>query len=129
MLAADTGPSDRETLSTLKEAFGRCIERARRRRQITQTAFARDVGMSVRWLRELEGGNPALSLDDHVRCARRLEIPLGQLLFPLLYLSRGLAYPFPLASLDTAEIEDRCVTLIAERNSRILRHYLNQEHP
>jgi transcriptional regulator with XRE-family HTH domain len=94
-------------LATLKQVSGKSIERARRSRNLTQAAFARDVGISARWLREVEAGNPGSTLDDHLRCARRLEIPLGQLLFPLLYLSRGMTYPMPLAGMDTLDIEER----------------------
>jgi transcriptional regulator with XRE-family HTH domain len=114
-------------LVSLKEISGRAIERVRRQRQITQSQFARDVGLSARWLREVEGGNPSSTLDDHLLCARKLGIPLGQMLFPLLYLSRGLVYPLPLSSFDTVDLERRCCDLIAERNTRILQDYLARE--
>jgi transcriptional regulator with XRE-family HTH domain len=127
MAVSLAGCADKEVLASLKEISGRAIERERRRRHMTQSGFASDVGLSVRWLRELEGGNPASTLDDHLLCARCLGIPLGQMLFPLLYLSRGLTFPLPLAHLDMIDLERRCCELIAERNTRILRDYLAKE--
>lgn len=117
-------PAMRDLFASLKEISGRAIERQRRRLEISQPQFAPKVGLSERWLREVEGGNPALALDDHVLCAQQLELPLGQLLFPLLYLSRGFTYPMALAHFDTTDLEVRCCELIGERNSRILRDYL-----
>ena len=45
-------------LSYVKEQSGRQIEEARKRVGITQRELARDLGMGVRWLREIESGNP-----------------------------------------------------------------------
>ncbi|PXA84729.1 transcriptional regulator [Nostoc sp. 3335mG] len=114
-------------IASLKELSGKNIERARRRRHITQAAFAQEVGLSVRWLRELEGGNPASTLDDHLLCSQRLGIPFGQVLFPLLYMSRGMRFPMPLAGFDTVDLEARVVELITERNARIFRDFLGQQ--
>jgi len=128
MLSHDVaGSPGRDVLASLKGLSGKSIERVRRRRHITQADFARAVGLSVRWLREVEGGNPSSSLEHHLLCSQQLGIPLGQMLFPLLYLSRGMTYPLPLASLDTVELETRFVELIAERNSRAVRDFLGHD--
>lgn len=111
----------RDIIASLKELSGQNIERFRRRAHITQAAFAPEVGLSVRWLREVESGNPSLSLDDHFVCAQILGIPFGHLLFPLLYLSRGMIFPLQLTLFDTTELEIRIVELIADRNARLMR--------
>jgi DNA-binding XRE family transcriptional regulator len=103
-------------LSFVKEVSGRRIEEARRRGGITQQQLARDVGVSTRWLREVEGGNPASKLDDHLRCSRHLRLPTGHILIPLMFLGHEMSFPQQLAFGDLVEIERQCIDLIAERN-------------
>ncbi|WP_246331884.1 helix-turn-helix domain-containing protein [Sphingomonas chungangi] len=103
-------------LSFVKEVSGRRIEEARRSARITQTHLAREVGVSARWLREVEGGNPASKLDDHLRCSRYLRLPTGHILIPLMFLGHEMAFPQQLAFGDFADLERRCIDLIAERN-------------
>src|SRR3546814_12849656 len=62
------------SLDQLKEFSGRRIESERLRRRLSQEHLARRVGLSVRWLREIESGNPAVALDDHLRCAAALRL-------------------------------------------------------
>jgi hypothetical protein len=107
-------------LCFVKEVSGKRIEEARRRRRITQECFARDVGVSVRWLREVEAGNPASTLEDHLACSRFLKLPTGHILIPLLFFAHGMAFPQQLAFGDLADLERLCIDLIAERNLRKL---------
>src|SRR3546814_4534046 len=72
------------SLDQLKEFSGRRIESERLRRRLSQEHLARRVGLSVRWLREIESGNPAVALDDHLRCAAALRLAPAFVLLPLL---------------------------------------------
>jgi transcriptional regulator with XRE-family HTH domain len=115
LLAAASLP-DAPLLSFVKEVSGRRIEEARKRERITQEQFAREMGIGVRWLREIEAGNPSSRLDDHLRCAHRLKLSTGHILIPLLFLGHEMAFPHQLAFGDFVEIERLCIDLIAERN-------------
>lgn len=59
-------------LAEVKTISGRRIEERRRREHISQKALAANVGIGVRWLREIESGNPKSRFDDHFRCAHAL---------------------------------------------------------
>lgn len=112
--------ADHSLLNFLKEISGRRVEDARRKSKMRQPQFAAMVGMSDRWLRELEAGNPASTLDDHVLCSFYLSLPLGHLLFPLLFAAHGMTYPNQLAYADVVDLERCCIDLVAERQSRML---------
>lgn len=103
-------------LDYVKVLSGRRIEEARRRERITQEQFARAVGVGVRWLREIEGGNPSSRLDDHLQCAHYLKLSTGHILLPLLFLGNEMTFPYQLAHGDLRDIERRCIDLIAEQN-------------
>ena len=103
-------------LSFVKEVSGKRIEEARRRERITQQKLAREIGVSPRWLREVEGGNPASKLDDHLLCSRYLRLPTGHILIPLMFLGHEMAFPQQLALGDLIDLERRCIDLISERN-------------
>jgi transcriptional regulator with XRE-family HTH domain len=107
-------------LSYVKEQSGRQIEEARKREGITQRELARELGMGVRWLREIESGNPKSKLDDHLRCTFRLGISSGHILIPLLFASQRMSFPQQLATGDLRELERLCVEVIADRNLRLL---------
>lgn len=86
-LMSDSATSDHiseASLNHLKEFSGRRIESERLRRRLTQKHLARRVGLSTRWLREVESGNPAVALDDHLRCAAALHLAPAFVLLPLL---------------------------------------------
>jgi transcriptional regulator with XRE-family HTH domain len=102
-------------LSYLKEISGRRIEQARRRAQITQEQLAQASRMGVRWLREIESGNPASRLDDHLLCAHQLHLSTGHILLPILFFSHNMVFPYQLALGDLLEIERRCIDLIVNR--------------
>jgi transcriptional regulator with XRE-family HTH domain len=101
-------------LSFVKERSGRRIEEARKREGITQRELAKELGMGVRWLREVESGNPKVRLDDHLRCAYQLGISTGHILIPLMFASQKMAFPRQLAGGDLREFERMCVEIIAK---------------
>ncbi|MCP3731323.1 helix-turn-helix domain-containing protein [Sphingomonas sp. MG17] len=101
-------------LSFVKERSGRRIEEARKREGITQRELAKSLGIGVRWLREIESGNPKVRLDDHLRCAFQLGISTGHILIPLMFASQKMAFPRQLAG-DLREFERLCVEIIAKR--------------
>lgn len=103
-------------LDYVKVQSGRQIEEARKRKRITQAELARDLGMGVRWLREIEGGNPRARLDDHLLCSYRLGLSTGHILFPLLFAGQQMCFPRQLATGDLSELERTCIELIAQRN-------------
>jgi transcriptional regulator with XRE-family HTH domain len=107
---------DVSLLAHVKTLSGRRIEEARRRERITQEEFARAVGVGVRWLREIEGGNPSSRLEDHLQCAHHLKLSTGHILLPLLFMGYDMTFPFQLAHGDLRELERRCIDLIAEQN-------------
>lgn len=115
---------DDALLSFVKELSGRRIEVARRRSHITQEKLARTLRMGVRWLREIEGGNPASRLDDHLLCAHKLGLSTGHILLPLLFFGHDMAFPYQLAHGDLVSLERQCIDLIAERNIRELTEQL-----
>ncbi|WP_422051109.1 helix-turn-helix transcriptional regulator [Sphingomonas leidyi] len=99
----------------MKERSGRRIEEARKREGITQRELAKALGIGVRWLREIESGNPKVRLDDHLRCAYQLDISTGHILIPLMFASQKMAFPRQLAAGDLREFERLCVEIIAKR--------------
>lgn len=103
-------------LADVKEQSGRCIEAARKRQGITQRELAIDLGMGVRWLREIESGNPKARLEDHLRCAYQLGLSTGHILIPLLFLGQRMAFPKQLFGGDLRELERLCIEVIADRN-------------
>lgn len=100
----------------VKVQSGRQIEEARKQRRLTQRDLARELGMGIRWLREIEGGNPRSRLDDHLICAYRLGISTGHILIPLLFAGQRMCFPKQLAMGDLSELERMCIELIAQRN-------------
>ena len=103
-------------LSYVKEQSGRQIEEARKRVGITQRELARDLGMGVRWLREIESGNPKSKLDDHLRCTYQLGLSSGHILIPLLFAGQRMCFPKQLGGGDLCDLERLCIEVIAERN-------------
>lgn len=103
-------------LDYVKVQSGRQIEQARKRKHITQVELARELGMGVRWLREIEGGNPKARLDDHLLCTYRLGLSTGHILIPLLFAGQRMSFPRQLATGDLTELERTCIEIIAQRN-------------
>jgi len=103
-------------LSYVKDQSGRRIEEARKREGLTQRELARDLGMGVRWLREIESGNPKARLDDHLICAYRLGLSTGHILIPLMFFAQKMSFPRQLAIGDLRELERLCIEVVAQRN-------------
>jgi len=110
---------DDRIIDRLKVISGRRIEDERRRRRLTQRQFARRIKLSVRWLREIEAGNPVVKLDDHLRCADALHIAPTYIFLPLLYRTYGRICPINVAVADLTDIEQRYLALISRRMSSI----------
>ena len=102
-------------LNQLKEISGRRIEGERRRRFLTQRQFALRARISVRWLREIESGSPAVKLDDHLRCAAVLGVAPSYIFLPLLFQAHGKRLPIDVLHFDLLDVELRCMKLIARR--------------
>lgn len=100
-------------LRFVKELSGRRIEQARRHEGLTQARLADEVGISMRWLREIESGNPASRLDDHLTCAHHLGLSTGYIFLPLLFLGHDMEFPRMLALGDLRELERQCIDLIS----------------
>lgn len=110
---------ERETiLAEVKRISGRRIEERRRFQRKTQEQLATEVGMGVRWLREIEAGNPKSRIDDHFRLAHGLGLSAAHLLIPLLFLEHHLHFPRGLLHDDMHELELLCIELIASFNVR-----------
>ncbi|MBT0667397.1 helix-turn-helix domain-containing protein [Novosphingobium profundi] len=92
------------------------MEEARKKQRLTQQDLARALGMGVRWLREIEGGNPRSRLDDHLRCAYRLGLSTGHILIPLMFAGQRMCFPRQLATGDLSDLERMCIELVAQRN-------------
>ena len=100
----------------VKVISGRQIEEARKKLRLTQRELARELGMGVRWLREIEAGNPRSRLDDHLVCAYTLGLSTGHILIPLLFAGQRMCFPQQLATGDLSELERMCIEMIAQRN-------------
>lgn len=108
---------DAPIFSLIKEISGKRIEERRRRNRITQDQLAQAVGRSVRWLREIEGGNPKSKLDDHLLCAHRLGLSTSHVLIPLLFVEHHMTIPKELLlDEDLSDLEKRCIALISEHH-------------
>jgi transcriptional regulator with XRE-family HTH domain len=112
----DTSGPDVALLEFVKQLSGKRIEDARKRKRLTQEQLARTVGVSVRWLREVESGNPTSRLDDHLACSTHLQLSTGHILIPLLFLGHDMRFPYQLAHGDLVDLERRCIDLIAAQN-------------
>ena len=102
-------------LGRLKEISGRRIEAERRRQFLTQRQFASRTRISIRWLREIESGNPGVKLDDHLRCGAVLGLAPSYIFLPLLYEAHGRSLPIDISRFDLTDVEHRCMQLIERR--------------
>lgn len=100
-------------MAEVKAISGWCIEARRKRDGITQEKLASTVGIAVRWLREIEGGNPKSSIEDHLRCAWGLGLSPGYLTIPMLFLGHRIRFPRELLLDHVEEMEQRCIDSLA----------------
>jgi transcriptional regulator with XRE-family HTH domain len=109
-------------LAEVKMISGRRIEERRRLRRMTQDKLAAKAGIGVRWLREIESGNPKSRIDDHLKCAHALGLSGAHLLIPMMFLEHRMPFPRQIFEDDMHELEARCIEFIASFNlSHILR--------
>lgn len=106
------GIDDGVRLEQIKHLSGRCIEERRRRGRITQEKLASDVGISVRWLRDIESGNPKPTIDDHLRCATGVGLTAGYMFIPLMFMEHEMDFPRDLLIGNLAELEASCIDAI-----------------
>ena len=122
-------PNDEAMLVLVKEMSGKRIETRRKQERITQEKFASDVGIGVRWLREIEAGNPKSRIDDHFRCAHRLGLSTGHILIPLLFMEYDMIFPRHLLLDDLSDLERRCIDVIAEHKLDSLARQMRPHGP
>jgi transcriptional regulator with XRE-family HTH domain len=110
-ISAARGP---ERLDKIKLLSGRIIEERRRHVRVTQAQLAQRAGIGVRWLREIEGGNPKSTIENHLRCAFALGLGASHLLIPLMFMENDMKFPIQLMLDDPAGLERRCIEVIGD---------------
>lgn len=100
-------------LAEVKMISGRRIEQRRREKRMTQKELAAQIGMGVRWLREVEAGSPKSRFDDHMRCAHGLGLSASHLLLPMLFLEHQMHFPRQIFDENIHELEAGCIEYIA----------------
>lgn len=98
----------------VKKVSGDRIRDERKRRNVKQADLADGIGVSLRWLREIEAGNPAARLDDHLMATIRLGLPVSNILFPVLFISQHMPVPRMLLHTDLEGVERACIDLVAQ---------------
>lgn len=105
-------------ISRIKESSGKRIEARRRRDGISQRKLAAAIGCSPRWLREIEGGLPSSTLDDHIRCAHALGMSSTHIFLPLLFVEHNMPIPRELLMLDDLwDLERACLSILHEHQT------------
>jgi transcriptional regulator with XRE-family HTH domain len=112
---------DCELFSSIKELSGRLIERRRRRDHVSQRQLAQAVGRSERWLREIEAGIPTSMLEDHVRCAHKLQMATVHLFIPMLATEHNMVFPRELLLQDDLwDMEEDILAVITRYQDLVL---------
>ena len=107
-------PGNRAAIDAeVKRISGRRIEEQRRDRRMTQKQLAVQIGISVRWLREVESGSPKSRFDDHMRCADGLGLSGSHIYLPMLFLERKMHFPRQIFDGNMDELEVDCIEFIA----------------
>lgn len=104
---------DEDRIAGIKIISGWCIEARRKRDHVAQIKLAKLVGVAVRWLREIEAGNPRATIDDHLRCASALGLSVGYIVIPMLCDEHGRRFPREMLLYELAPLERRCLDAIA----------------
>ncbi|CAN5503941.1 hypothetical protein BH10PSE12_BH10PSE12_08580 [soil metagenome] len=105
---------DAELLEQIKLLSGRAIEERRRHARTTQEQLAKRTGIGVRWIREIESGNPKSSIDNHIKCASSLGMPVSYLLIPLLFMEKEMSFPVGFLVDNFAGLQDRAIQSISD---------------
>ncbi|MET3436005.1 transcriptional regulator [Sphingomonas sp. 1185] len=116
-----------DRLAEMKLLSGWCIERRRQQLHVAQERLADDTRITSRWIREIESGNPRTTLDDHLKCAAALDLPVGCVAIPLLFLERSLRFPRELILTETETLEDRCINAVSDQILGQLRRTLGRD--
>lgn len=111
---SNTGPRDSELLEQIKLLSGKAIEERRRHARTTQEQLARRTGIGVRWIREIEAGNPRSSIDHHIKCATALGLPISYLLIPLLFMEKEMNFPVAFLVDNFAGLQERAIQSIGD---------------
>lgn len=106
--------ADPERLSQIKLLSGKIIEERRRHVRMTQSQLAAKVGIGVRWLREIESGNPKSTIENHLRCAFALGLAASHLMIPLMFMEHDMKFPLELLLDDTSDFDKRCIECIGD---------------
>jgi transcriptional regulator with XRE-family HTH domain len=110
--------NDPSVLALIKEQSGRRIETRRRRDGVSQRKLAAAVGLSQRWLREIEAGITTAALEDHIRCAHALGMSSAHIFVPLLFAEHDLPIPRELLMVDDLwDVERACLEILREQQS------------
>ncbi|MDR6116620.1 MULTISPECIES: transcriptional regulator [unclassified Sphingomonas] len=104
-----------ERLAELKAISGWCIEGRRRHLSVAQERLSQDTGITSRWIREIESGNPKCTLDDHIKCLAALDISAGCIAIPMLFLERGVRFPRELLLTEAEAMGDQCMEAVSDQ--------------
>jgi transcriptional regulator with XRE-family HTH domain len=105
---------DPERLGQIKHLSGRIIEERRKHMRMTQGKLASKVGIGVRWLREIEAGNPKSTIENHLRCAFALGLGASHLFVPLVFMENQMKFPLALLLDDPTDLDRRCIECIGD---------------
>lgn len=119
--------ADLSGLRQIKKISGERIRNERRRRNIKQEEFAHQMGISPRWLREIEAGNPGGRLEDHILAGIMLGIPTGYIGLAIECLAQGMNVPTHILYSNTNDLDRQCVELIANAAIQNLKRELAGE--
>lgn len=116
---------DTSALKDIKKIAGQLIRQERKRRHITQIELAGKMGVSLRWLREIEAGAPVTRIEDHLNAALRLGLSTGHIALPILYMGQRMRFPQQLIHGDLQAIERMCLEAISEMAINALKRDLS----
>lgn len=103
-----------EPIDAIKLVMGRIVEERRKRLRMTQSGLASKVGISVRWLREIESGNPKSILENHFRCWIALGMPASHIFVPVLFMESNMRLPLDLLLDDPSRLHEKCLQFIGD---------------
>jgi transcriptional regulator with XRE-family HTH domain len=81
---------------------------------MTQRQLACRVGIGVRWLREIEAGNPKSTMENHMRCASALGMSASHFFIPVLFSEHDLKFPLDILVQDPAALNTRCLECLGD---------------
>jgi transcriptional regulator with XRE-family HTH domain len=106
--------ADLSALKEIKKAAGDRVRQERKLLKVTQPELAANMGVSLRWFREIETGASMTHIDDHLNAAIRLGLSTGHIALPILYMGQGRRFPPQLIHADLAAMERGCMDVVAD---------------